>query len=188
MDRFILASASPRRRGLLEMLDLNFKVVASQLNEESVKEEDPIKLVKKLSYLKAKEVANFEDGVIIGADTVVSLDGEILEKPKDSEDAYRMLSNLSGRTHQVFTGVTLVKGDTVLTDYQKTNVTFRELTNREIKIYIESGQAMDKAGSYGIQDKGSLFVKKVDGCFYNVVGLPLVKLVELLNELGVEVY
>ncbi|PRX28967.1 septum formation protein [Orenia metallireducens] len=187
MKKIILASGSPRRKSLLEQLGLKFKVVVSDVDESKVKEVDPKELVKRLSYLKATAVAKVEEGVIIAADTIVCLNNKILEKPKDDKEAFEMLSDLSGRTHQVLTGITVIKGEEALTDYEKTDVIFRDLDKREIREYISTGACLDKAGAYGIQDQGAVFVKKVDGCFYNVVGLSLVKLVEMLRLLDIEV-
>ncbi|OCL25274.1 septum formation protein Maf [Orenia metallireducens] len=187
MEKIILASGSPRRKSLLEQLGLEFKVVVSDVDESKVKEENPKELVKKLSYLKANAVSTDEEEVVIAADTIVCLNNRILEKPKDDKEAFQMLSDLSGRTHQVLTGITVIKGEEAITDYEKTDVTFRELGQKEIKEYVSTGAPLDKAGAYGIQDQGAIFVKKIDGCFYNVVGLSLVKLVEMLRILNVEV-
>ena len=127
-----------------------------------------------------------EDDVVIAADTVVCLDDQILGKPADEEDAARMLKALSGRDHRVFTGVTVARGDKVLSDYEETAVHFRPLTEREIAAYIATGEPMDKAGAYGIQGRASLFVRAIEGDYFNVVGLPLCKLGQMLKELGVE--
>lgn len=187
MEKIVLASGSPRRKSLLEQLNLEFKVVVSDVDESKVKKKSPKELVKRLSCLKAAAVAKAEEGVIIAADTIVCLNNRILEKPKDDKEAFQMLSDLSGRTHQVLTGITVIKGQEVITDYEKTDVTFRKLGQKEIKEYISTGAPLDKAGAYGIQDQGAIFVKRIDGCFYNVVGLSLVKLVEILRMLGIEV-
>ncbi|TDX49016.1 Maf family protein [Orenia marismortui] len=187
MKKFILASASPRRKKLLEQIGIDFKVTVSDVDESKIKEKDCRTLVKKLSYLKAKNVSKKTTGVIIAADTIVNLNGRILGKPKNYDEAYQMLSDLSGNKHQVVTGITIIDGDNVLTDYKETTITFRELEEKEIEAYIATGSPMDKAGGYGIQDQGAIFVEEINGCFYNVMGLSLVKLVEMLKKLGVKV-
>ncbi len=186
MKKIILASRSPRRKKLLRQIGLDFEIIASTIDESEVVDSNPQSLVKRLSYLKAKDVAKRNPGIIIAADTVVSLKEEILEKPKNQREAIEMLSNLSGKTHQVFTGITVINEEKVLTDYEKTDVTFRNITAEEIEAYVATGSPMDKAGAYGIQDQGAIFVKKIKGCFYNVMGLSLVKLVEVLDDLGTE--
>jgi septum formation protein len=174
-----LASKSPRRKKLLKQINLKFKVVHAEIEEKILKHETPVHNVKRLSLEKlekSKEV--IKKGIIITADTIVVLDGKVIGKPKDKKDAFRILSRLSGRTHYVYTGFTVfnsVNGKTI-NDYEKTAVTFRKLEPEEITDYINSGSPMDKAGAYGIQDDfGAVFVKKINGCYYNVVGLPLSK-------------
>ena len=184
----VLASASPRRRRLLKRLGIKFKVCPSQINESQVVKETPVQTVQNLAQLKAATVAQrSQSKLVIGADTVVSWEGEILEKPATPEEASQMLSKLAGRWHRVFTGLALLYPEGEIIDYQQTRVKFRALTNQEISQYIESGEPMDKAGGYGIQAKGALLVEKIEGCYYNVVGLPLARLVELLASLGIEV-
>ncbi|GAB6138389.1 Maf family protein [Halanaerobaculum tunisiense] len=187
MEKIILASSSPRRRSLLEQLDFDFVVYPSGIDESQVQERNPHCLVQKLSRLKATKVAREREGIVIGADTVVELEDELLEKPVNRDDAYKMLTQLSGRSHQVVTGITVVWGEQSLTDYQKTEVFFRELSASEIEDYISTGEPLDKAGSYGLQGKGAILVKKINGSFYNVVGLPVTKLVQMLKQIGVEV-
>jgi septum formation protein len=187
MSKFILASSSPRRKELLTQIGLDFKVCPSKIVEEEIAAETPGQLVEKLSYIKAKEVASRREGIIIGADTVVSLDKEVLEKPATKEEAEQMLTALSGEQHQVITGITIIKDEESVTDFRRTEVKFNPLTSREIRQYIETGEPMDKAGSYGIQGKGALFVEEIKGCFYNVMGLSLVELRKMLSQLGVEV-
>ncbi|GAB6099089.1 Maf family protein [Halanaerocella petrolearia] len=186
MKKIVLASSSPRRRRLLEQLDMDFIVQPSRIDESKIEEENSICLVQKLSYLKADEVAREESGIIIAADTVVTLEGEVLEKPNNKAEAYKMLQQLSGTSHQVVTGITIIMSDKSLTDYQETEVTFRQLTDKEIDDYIATEEPMDKAGAYGIQGKGAIFVEQIKGDFYNVVGLPIVKLIEMLREVGEE--
>ncbi|MEJ2618449.1 MAG: Maf family protein, partial [Ignavibacteriaceae bacterium] len=172
-----LASKSPRRKKLLNQLNIKFKVIDVHINEESINGESPAGMVKRLSnekLAKAREKVN--DGVIITADTIVVINNEILGKPKDKNDAEKILKKLSGRTHTVYTGYSVFncRNNKIITDYEKTSVTFRKLLQDEIKNYIASGTPMDKAGAYGIQDDfGAVFIKKINGDYYNVVGLPL---------------
>ncbi|MCX7797430.1 MAG: Maf family protein [Melioribacter sp.] len=174
-----LASKSPRRRKLLKLLGINFRAFSVNLNEEIFDGEHPVSTVKRLAYDKflvaSKKV---EKGIIITADTIVVLNKTIIGKPEDKTDAFRILKKLSGKTHTVYTGFVVANIDTSkkIIDYEKTKVTFRKITDEEIKKYIETGSPMDKAGAYGIQDDfGAVFIKKIDGCYYNVVGLPLAK-------------
>ena len=184
----VLASASPRRRELLTMLGVeNFKIIPA-VGEEVIKQGlMPDEIVCALSLEKAAEVAKLCEAsdVIIAADTVVALDGGIMGKPTDKRDAFQMLSRLSGRTHEVYTGVTVMQGEKLFTEFERTSVRFRELTEREISAYIETGEPMDKAGSYGAQGIGSLFVEGIEGDFFNVMGLPLCRLSKMLEKLGV---
>lgn len=187
--KIILASGSPRRKELLEMLGLeNLEIIPAKGEEKAHPELTPDALVMELSRCKAAEIAaqhGGTDAVIIGADTVVVLDGQVLEKPRDTADARRMLSALSGRTHAVFTGVTVIRGSTVLSHAERTEVRFRPLTGQEIDNYIATGEPMDKAGAYGAQGCAALFVEHLDGDFFNVMGLPLCALGNLLKRLDV---
>jgi len=181
-----LASKSPRRRKLLKQLGISFKSFSLDLNEEVDDGEHPIKTVKRLALHKLEEAKRkVRTGIIITADTIVVLDEEIIGKPKNKKEAKLFLSKLSGRTHTVYTGFAVYNSDTSKTilDYEKTIVTFRELNKKEINDYVDAGSPMDKAGAYGIQDDfGAVFVSKINGCYYNVVGLPLSKLyASLLN-------
>ncbi|NLH01773.1 MAG: septum formation inhibitor Maf [Clostridiales bacterium] len=184
----VLASASPRRRELLLMLRVeNLKIIPA-LGEEVIDEGmTPEEAVCALSFAKAKEVSKLcsTDDIIIAADTVVAVDGMIIGKPDGEEDAFRMLSLLSGRTHNVFTGVTVMRKDEIYTEYERTAVRFRELSESEIRAYIKTGEPMDKAGAYGAQGIGSLFVEGIEGDFFNVMGLPLCRLSKMLNKMGV---
>lgn len=188
--KIILASASPRRKALLEMLGVRDLTVIPAKGEESIDPAlTPEELVKALSRQKAAEVAAVcggEDAAVIGADTVVVLDGAVLGKPKDGADAKRMLSALSGRGHAVWTGITAIRGNRSISRAERTEVFFRPLSEREIDAYIATGAPLDKAGAYGAQDLASLFVERIDGDFFNVVGLPLCALGKLLRELGVD--
>lgn len=178
--KIYLASKSPRRRKLLKQLGLKFKSFSVDLNEEVLDGEHPIQTVKRLALHKANAaLLKVKDGIVITADTIVVLDDEIIGKPKNEKDAFEILSKLSGRTHTVYTGFVvnnLTKNKKNI-DYVRTDVTFRKLSSKEIRDYIKTGSPMDKAGAYGIQDDfGAVFVQKINGCYYNVVGLPLEKL------------
>ncbi len=190
--KLILASGSPRRRRLLKQLGLEFEVRESGVDEERDVPNDPDLHVRVLSERKAVAVAaEEEEGIIIGADTIVVLDGAILGKPKDQRHAVAMLARLSGRTHDVYSGFTLLDRATnkKKTAVEVTKVSFRHLTLQEIEEYVVSGSPLDKAGAYGIQDDyGAVFVERIDGCFYNVVGFPLsrfyTELQQFQKELG----
>lgn len=175
-----LASKSPRRRKLLKSLGLKFHSISVDLNEDILDGEHPILTVKRLSLHKLELAKNkIKSGIIITADTIVVLNKEIIGKPKNEKDAFNILKKLSGKTHIVYTGFAIenVDNQKKIIDYEKTKVTFRVLSDDEINEYIKSGSPMDKAGAYGIQDDyGALFVSKINGCYYNVVGLPLQKL------------
>jgi len=181
MFSHILASSSPRRIALLAMLNLGFKSVPSSVEEPLPSGEKPEEYAMHLSLLKAYDVAqNSPQSMIVGADTIVVIDGNILGKPASAEEAFEMLQTLSGRTHEVITGVTFLKTDTSHTIIDKktffvrTRVTFSPLNVHEIHRYIATGSPFDKAGGYGIQDDtGALFVERIDGDYYNVVGFPL---------------
>lgn len=185
--KIFLASKSPRRRKLLKQLGLNFKSFSVDLHEEILDGEHPVQTVKRLALHKSQAaVKKVKSGIVITADTIVVLDREIIGKPKNENDAFKILSKLSGRTHTVYTGFVIHNIDTnkKIIDYEKTKVTFRKLSASEIKNYIHTGSPMDKAGAYGIQDDfGAVFVKKIDGCYYNVVGLPLAKLYRSLLQI-----
>ncbi|OGC84902.1 MAG: septum formation protein Maf [candidate division Zixibacteria bacterium RBG_16_43_9] len=181
--KFVLGSSSPRRAELLRKAGINFVVVVPEnINEEQVSS-DPVSHVLELSRKKAENVAKkVRDSIILGADTIVVLNGEILGKPKDSEEAFKMLKKLSGKEHKVYTGISLVdkKEGKTLSGYQLTKVKFNQLKDKEIKDYIDTGEPLDKAGAYGIQGMGNFLVEKIEGDLDNVIGLPLRKLEELL--------
>ena len=177
----ILASKSPRRRELMELIGLPFTVRVAQV-DETMEDLPPEEAVAQLSRKKAEAARQTLDEVVIGADTIVVLDGKILGKPEDATDAYRMLKFLSGRRHQVMTGVTVLLGGRCVSITEVTEVSFRQLTDGEILSYIASGDPMDKAGSYGIQSGGALFVDEIHGDYYNVVGLPVCRLHQILKE------
>ncbi len=182
-----LASKSPRRRKLLKQLGISFKSFTVDLNEEILDGEHPVQTVKRLAEHKALlAVKKIKKGIVITADTIVVLNNEIIGKPKNSKDAFKILSKLSGNTHQVYTGFVLFNTEShkKITGYERTLVTFKHLSKKEIEDYINTGSPMDKAGAYGIQDDfGAVFVKRINGCYYNVVGLPLAKLYKSLMEI-----
>ena len=185
--KIILASKSPRRALILKQLGLNFEIVESRAEEESFEGNCLIaEFVVKMSLKKSSEVAErIPRGIVIGADTVVSIDGDILGKPKDRNDAINMLKKLSGKTHTVYTGVCVILNPDNIKkcDFEVTKVKFRDLDENEIIYYIDSCGVMDKAGSYGIQDFAATFVERINGCYSNVVGLPITKVYLLLNSL-----
>lgn len=168
----ILASQSPRRQELLKLITSDFEIKVSNVDETLPDKITPKEAVMYLSKIKAEPFADGDD-IVIGADTVVALDGKILGKPKSEENAKEMLRFLSGRTHSVFTGVTLASGIKTKTFAVETKVKFFELTSKEIDAYIKTKEPFDKAGAYGIQGYGSLLVEKIDGDYFNVVGLPV---------------
>lgn len=184
--RLILASASPRRSALLSQIGLTFEIFPCEIEEPTPDNNlSPEKATRKLAKLKARVVAErFTDGIVIGADTLVLHKKELLGKPKNKADAKLMLSRLSGKSHKVITGVSLinVKKQTESNWAEITKVYFRNLSSTEIDNYIQSGEAKDKAGAYGIQGRAAAFVKRIDGCYFNVVGLPLASLVERLAD------
>ncbi len=184
MQTLILASASPRRHELLQAAGIPHEVRVADADETLPAGITPGEAVERLSQKKALAVAaSVEPGsLVLGADTVVALDGVILGKPKDSEDAHRMLRSLSGRTHQVYTGITVTDGKKTVTDHAVTEVHMRPLTDGEINAYIRTGEPMDKAGAYGIQNRAALFVSGIGGDYANVVGLPLFLLGKILTE------
>lgn len=191
MKKLILASGSPRRKQLLEQIGINFIVDPSSIEEVFPEKALPAEVVKILALRKAQERASrYADGTVIGADTVVVINELILGKPRDKEEAFSMLSKLQGNKHQVYTGVAVVNAQNLSYDvfYECTQVYFRSLTNEEISGYIQSGEPYGKAGAYGIQGLGAVFIDKIEGCYYNVVGLPLNKLYPVLKKYGVDLF
>ncbi|MDO4815122.1 MAG: Maf family protein [Bacillota bacterium] len=186
--KVVLASGSPRRKELLEMLGLEFDICPARGEEKAEPGLAPGELVKALSLAKAKEVASAYPGdtVVIAADTIVWAEGEVLGKPSDKADALRMLNMLSGKAHSVFTGICVIRGDTVLAEAEETEVHFRKLDEAEIEAYVETGEPMDKAGAYGIQGKASVLIEGIKGDYFNVMGLPLCRLGEILKTIGVQ--
>lgn len=185
--KIILASASERRKELLCRLVDDFDIVVSDFDESTVPFEGDIdKYVKAVALGKAVDIKNRidEDAIIISADTIVTQDNKILGKPKDKQEAFEMLKSLQGKSHFVYSGVVVINTKTDITKEESlgTKVTFSEISDKEILEYIETGEPLDKAGSYGIQGKGGIFVERIEGCYYNVVGLPLNKLKSMLDE------
>jgi len=183
----ILASASPRRAELLRNAGIAFTVEPANVPEEPMPNEPPLQYARRLAGDKARAVcALHSDSVVLGADTVVVIDEYLLEKPKDNADAVRMLRLLSGRTHQVITGVCVVAPNFEQTEAEITEVCFSPLTEQEIAGYIAIREPMDKAGAYAIQGIASRWVERIDGCYFNVVGLPVARVYRMLNKLGIK--
>lgn len=191
MDAIVLASSSPRRRELLTQAGIPFIVVPGDVDEEKADiSGTPGQKAEQLAYMKAMDVARTKSGIILGADTIVVCDDEIFGKPADAENARKMLRALSGREHLVITGIALIDtaSGRVSTGYETTKVRFSALSDEEIEGYIESGEPYGKAGAYAIQGRAALFVESLDGCYSNVVGLPLRRLYRMLKDFGITVY
>lgn len=181
----ILASGSPRRKEILANTNVEFNVITSDIDESILKNEEPTQLVLRLAFAKCMSVARKNpNDLVIGADTIVVLDHEILGKPKNEEEAFDMLSKLSNREHQVITGISIVnlENEKKIVDYAISNVKFKKLTDQDIKDYISTKECLDKAGSYGIQGYGALLVEGIKGDYFNIVGLPISKLSDILKE------
>ena len=185
--QLILASQSPRRREILGLTGLDFTVQAADIDETMDPGKRPFDEVARVSREKALSVHREPEDVVVAADTIVVCGGTVLGKPKDARDAFRMLSMLSGRDHQVMTGMTVLRGDEIITTTEVTDIHFRELTDSEIRAYIATKDPMDKAGAYGIQSGGALFVTGIEGDYYNVMGLPVCRLVTILRGLGLRI-
>ena len=185
----ILASSSPRRKELLTLLGLPFEIIPPEINEEVLGQESPANHVRRLAHEKAQSVAShYPDSLVIGSDTVIELDGKILGKPADLEDAYHMLTGLRGRCHLVHTGLALVaKANELRETYVETvKVCVKDFSNADLQAYLKTQDSMGKAGAYSIQGKGADLIEKIDGDYPTVVGLPLGKLAKLLGQAGVE--
>lgn len=186
MEKIILASSSPRRIEFLQKYNLNPVIVKAEIQEKIMEGERPEQIAMALAFEKAYWVSNkFKDGeIIIGADTIVVFEDEILGKPKDEDDAFRMLKTLNGKEHRVITGICIIKANTNIKviDFESTLVKFRKLTDEKILNYIHTNEPMDKAGAYGIQGFGQILIEKIDGCYSNVVGLPIGKLDNILDK------
>jgi septum formation protein len=185
MQDLILASSSPRRKELLENLQLSFKTVSSDVDENYDPHWAPDEIVMELASRKAKAVAlNYPTSFVIGSDTIVVKDDQILGKPQTREEAFSMLQILSGKTHSVYTGVAIITPKEEITFYEKTDVEFWELSQEEIHQYLDTGEPFDKAGAYGIQGFGSVLVKKITGDYFAVVGLPVARTIRELKKAG----
>lgn len=184
----ILASASPRRKDILQKAGLEFSVEPSNSGEDFDSKLSPTQIAENLSLAKAKSIAsNHKNALIIGSDTIVVLDGEILNKPLTKEEAEDMLEKLSGNTHSVISGFAVIEGERIITGFEETKVKFRNLSKEEILEYIITGEPMDKAGAYGIQGGAGKFVEAIEGDYFNVVGLPLLALSDALREFGIDI-
>ena len=182
----ILASQSPRRKELLGLFHIPFSVRVSDADETMNPDAPAAEQVALVSQRKAEAISRSPEDVVIAADTIVVCDGQILGKPKDTADASRMLHLLSGREHQVMTGMTVLRGNQRISCTEITDIHFRQLSDREIDAYIRSGEPMDKAGAYGIQQLGALLVEKIHGDYFNVMGLPINKIsVTFFQKLGI---
>ena len=183
----ILASSSPRRAELLRAAGIVFTVRAADIDETIGPNEPPRDYVARLSREKARAVVR-GDELALGADTTVVINGEIIGKPADAEEAGRMLRALSGQWHEVLTGVTLARADRIVSAVSSTRVKFAELSDAEIKLYVSTGEPMDKAGAYAIQGRASLFVERIEGSYSNVVGLPVQLTYQLARRMGVDLF
>ena len=185
--KIILASASPRRKELLKTMGLDFEVIPSEVEENIENEKFSTELIENLAVKKAQNVAEKIDfpAIVIGSDTVVVINEKILGKPKDRKDAFNMLKMLGGSTHQVVSAIAVIDTETnkVLKDSVVSDVTFKQLSDEEINAYIETGEPMDKAGAYAIQGLAGMFVKSINGCYSNIVGISVFKLAEMLHSL-----
>ena len=184
--QLILASASPRRKELLGLFHIPFTVRVADIDETMDSSKPPQEEVARVSRLKALAISREAEDVIIAADTIVVLEGSVLGKPHSEEHAVQMLSALSGRDHQVMTGVTVVCGDRIETHTEITHIHFRQLSQKEILAYVATGEPMDKAGAYGIQGGAALFAEKMHGDYYNVMGLPVCRLWQMLRSVAPE--
>ena len=183
MTRIILASKSPRRKELMELLRVPFDIIVSDIEENIDYDNDLVKEIEKLSYQKAEAVfRDHDDALVIGADTIVKIGNDVLGKPHSIEEAKKMLRELSDNTHEVVTGVTIMCRDSVETFSKVASVTFYPLTDEEIDEYIKTNEPLDKAGSYAIQGDGAKFIKEIDGDFYTIVGLPVAELYHRLKK------
>ena len=180
----ILASASPRRKEILENTNIKFDIISSSIEELVLDGESPCQMVMRLAFEKGIDIASkYKSNLVISADTIVVLDDNVLGKPKDEEEARQMISNLSGRTHQVITGISLInlEKNKKIIDYVISNVKFKKLSKDDINDYIKTKESLDKAGAYGIQGYGAILVEEIQGDYFNIVGLPISKLSDLLK-------
>lgn len=180
----VLASSSPRRIDLLKMAGYEFDAIAPEVNEDYLHGTPPMQIVEQLATRKATAIARqYPDATVLGADTLVVFKGRVLGKPKDEADAKAMLTLLSGNVHQVYSGYCVISGGKILTGHECTSVEFYALKEEDVSAYIATGEPMDKAGAYGIQGRGALLIKRIDGDFYNVMGLPIGKINRILKSI-----
>jgi len=187
--KIILASKSPRRKQLLEQIGLEFEIRESEYEEDMEAMSDPYKLVKFLALKKCEDVAKYyDDAIIIAADTFIIFDNKFIGKPKDINDARKILKSFSGKEHEVVSGLAIIdtKSKKIINDYNIGGVKFRVLGDEEIDSYLKTGDALDKAGAYAIQEESAVFIESVSGDYYSIVGLPLYKLYLALKEMGVD--
>ena len=184
--KLILASASPRRRELLGLFHVPFEIRVADIDETMDPEKAPFDEVARVSRLKAQAICRKEDDIVVAADTIVVCQGKTLGKPHSEAEAAEMLRLLSGRDHQVMTGMTVLRGEKAVTCTEVTDIHFRVLSDKEIADYIATGEPMDKAGSYGIQGGAALFAERMVGDYYNVMGLPVCRLHQILAEIAPE--
>jgi len=190
-QKIILATTSPRRHGLAQTMGLDFEAVPSTYEEDMTKEMNPKEMVMMFAYGKASDVAKkFKEGIVIGVDTIVVFNGKNLGKPKTKEEAFEMLKSYSGKKQYVYSGVCLIdcKTGKTIRDWEVTEVYFDKLEDEEIKKYVETGEPMDKAGGYGMQDLASVFIKKINGCYFNVMGFPIYNIYKNLKKMGVNIF
>ena len=183
----ILASQSPRRKELLGLMGHPFLIRVADIDETMDPGKAPYDEVARVSRMKALAVERGQEDIVVAADTIVVCGGQVLGKPRDEADAFRMLKMLSGRDHQVMSGLTVVRGNEAVTTTEVTDIQFRELSDGEIRSYIATGEPRDKAGAYGIQDGAALFATHLDGDYYNVMGLPVCRLAMILRQFGVKI-
>ncbi len=187
MKEIILASSSPRRQSLLENLGICFSTISTNIDESFLPQESPRNAVRRLARLKAERAIPLlrENCLLIAADTIVVLDGQVMGKPGSKDDALEMLTQLSGRCHEVITAICIRTAGGCEVEDETTRVYFRHLSEEEIRAYVASGEPADKAGAYGIQGRGGLLVQRIEGCYFNVVGLPMSRLYLMLKKQGV---
>ncbi|MGV8151561.1 MAG: Maf family protein [Candidatus Nanoarchaeia archaeon] len=189
--KIILATTSPRRHGLAQTMGLDFQVVPSNYEEDMTKAMKPKDMVIEFSYGKASDVAkNFKEGVVIGVDTIVVFNGKNLGKPKGDKQAFDMLKSFSGKKQYVYSGICIIdcKTGKTIRDCEITEVYFKKMEDNEIRSYLATGEHKDKAGGYGIQDLSSIFIKKINGCYFNVMGFPIYNIYKNLQKLGVDIF
>ena len=191
MRKIILASNSKRRHELAKTMGLDFEIIPSDYDEDMTLNMKPKDMVKTFAYGKASEVAlRYEDAIVIGVDTIVVYKEDKLGKPNSREEAYIMLKKLSGNIHKVYSGIAIIDTRTKKTimDHEVTRVFFKSLSDQEIKNYVNTGEPLDKAGAYGIQDLSSIFIRKIDGCYFNVMGFPIYNIYKNLEKLGINIF